>query len=999
MLILPIVVYSASLLTYPETVIHANNYITRFEDRNKYLIIPAPFKYVNGSISDDNAFISGGLLNKSEYDATLVNNKSYLATGKEYWLSTQVGSNRYYVDAYLDSKAESNKSGTRVTEIIKPTIQVNGKGTYVSPWTFKEGYTVDIIPNSESYGIVSPHSVTVDSGGTAEFNLVPNVGYAYTGKDDCGLTRVGNTNRYQITNVKRDISCVANFDLKAYAFNLTSENGYEISPNPNTIYYKKGRGFFTDSEATQSINRLTTLPKVTGYTYNGYKYKNENIIDTSGNINQTITSMDYNEDNQNLVVQVTPNQYNINYTLDGGTDCGLPRNATYDQAVTLCTPTRNGYTFSGWTSTTIGTTAMNGSNSWNGSLTTNNSFQNLTTTNNGAVTLIANWNANTYNLNYVLNDGAYGASHPTSANYDQTFTVDNASKGITLTFSAGSTGATISYTGGSSVTANNQAVSYTFAGWNISGMDSTSHTLGSTTSTSTTANGITATSFKNLRSTSGTVTFTATFNAPTITLPVVTKTGHTCKWTSSGVTDKASNGSFTPTGETSRTFTASCTANNYTCSAGQYLPANATSCSNCTNGYFCTGGTFNFNASSNQGLTACTTLGSNYTKSDAAAAANTKCYMAVTAGYYKTSATGNTTQKCAAGKYKEAHNSYYNASDSCTNCAAGTSSAEGSTASSACTNCAAGTYNTTAGSTCAACPIGKYCTGGTNNTNCPTGTYRASTGGKVVGDCTKCSAGTSSPAGSTASSACTTCSSGTYNTTAGAICSPCPQGKYCTGGQNNTNCPAGTYRASTGGKVVGDCTSCGSGYTSPEGSTSSSACVATTINVTTTKTVTCSGSNSFKARVHFTYTYYPSEPRAVINISKIDFTKTNETGWFTYHYTNVIGGGYVNYTIQKDRNIFFGGKPVVFYLGSTRQNYWNYYQGSTGIKSENLSGWARFSKVSNSSVDPITQFDPITVTSITNDVMAVKCYFDYYSDGSYRASWNTTVNFNLRSGS
>ena len=77
MLILPIVVYSTSLLTYPDTIVHTNNYVTRFEDRNKYLIIPAPFKYVNGSISDDNAFISGGLLNKSEYDATLVNNKSY----------------------------------------------------------------------------------------------------------------------------------------------------------------------------------------------------------------------------------------------------------------------------------------------------------------------------------------------------------------------------------------------------------------------------------------------------------------------------------------------------------------------------------------------------------------------------------------------------------------------------------------------------------------------------------------------------------------------------------------------------------------------------------------------------------------------------------------------------------------------------------------------------------------------------------------------------------
>jgi Asp-tRNA(Asn)/Glu-tRNA(Gln) amidotransferase A subunit family amidase len=54
-------------------------------------------------------------------------------------------------------------------------------------------------------------------------------------------------------------------------------------------------------------------------------------------------------------------------------------------------------------------------------------------------------------------------------------------------------------------------------------MDSVTHTLGTTTTTATSANGIKATSFKNLRSNnSAKVNFAATWGAPSITLP----TGH-----------------------------------------------------------------------------------------------------------------------------------------------------------------------------------------------------------------------------------------------------------------------------------------------------------------------------------------------------------------------------------------------------------------------------------------------------------------------------------------
>jgi hypothetical protein len=40
----------------------------------------------------------------------------------------------------------------------------------------------------------------------------------------------------------------------------------------------------------------------------------------------------------------------------------------------------------------------------------------------------AQWNANTYKINYVLDGGTPGEKHPASATFDQEFTVDYPTK-------------------------------------------------------------------------------------------------------------------------------------------------------------------------------------------------------------------------------------------------------------------------------------------------------------------------------------------------------------------------------------------------------------------------------------------------------------------------------------------------------------------------------------------------------------------------------------------
>ncbi|OQS01038.1 hypothetical protein ACHHYP_01968, partial [Achlya hypogyna] len=115
---------------------------------------------------------------------------------------------------------------------------------------------------------------------------------------------------------------------------------------------------------------------------------------------------------------------------------------------------------------------------------------------------------------------------------------------------------------------------------------------------------------------------------------------------------------------------------------------------------------------------------------------------------------------------------------------------------------------------CAACPAGKSCLDGAMTAGyycplaqlpipCPKGTYNPFVGGATVENCLACTAGRY-------------CNrTGSVNDTAFA----CPAGSFCvTGATDAAPCPAGSYRPTTGGAAVTDCTECPAGYACPAGS-------------------------------------------------------------------------------------------------------------------------------------------------------------------------------------
>jgi len=256
--------------------------------------------------------------------------------------------------------------------------------------------------------------------------------------------------------------------------------------------------------------------------------------------------------------------------------------------------------------------------------------------------------------------------------------------------------------------------------------------------------------------TGGTASVIAPYNSamPTATMPTLTNyvfvgyydaiSGGTQYYTSSGasarVWDKTSGA----------TLYAHWTQSSATCDPGQYLPGNSSTCSTCTAGNYCLGGVFGL-SSSDQGITACTTLGSNYTSSVSGSSANTACYIPntiLTADKYISTANSNIISTCSSGTYRAAGTYYYGAAiQSCTSCSNKPSAASyvgtgsGANACPWSLTCSAGNYflyNTTETSrACSACTAGNYCAGvtATNSTatntglsTCPTNYVNGGTG-------------------------------------------------------------------------------------------------------------------------------------------------------------------------------------------------------------------------------------------------------------------------------
>ncbi len=758
LMIIPVFVYAAIVTSYGEAVTKTNNYISTFRDRRKYLLFGKNYVYEGTTFGDSSAFINGGLLSKSEFDLSVYSNQSYLANGKEYWTLTSDGSNKkYYVDAFIQSKSADSLSGTRVTEYIKPGTIFGGKGTYANPWTFEEGYAVDIISNNTSYGTVSPLGERyVRPGESLQYVLTPENGYYYnTIKDECHLIKMGANvyeNNYIIENIKRDITCTAVFELRTYIFDLAIKDSdkdyrgtkktYATQPNPKPVYFKYRTNWYSDYETKHPITSIIK-PTITGWTFNGYYYGSTQVIDANGNFTSNAKNLnlggtnDFVDVNHTLYASLTKNTYTINYTLNSGSyGSKHPTSATYDVVVEISNPTRAGYNFDGWSFNGSSTTAKTGSASNDvttvfNSKTKDTYFVNLTPTSNGTVMLTANWSncpTGTYN------DGTTSQCQECPAGTYNITSGQTSCKtcedGYYCTGGTNHTACLAGYEGtGEGKKTESEGCSLCAAGtYAANEGTATCMTCEAGTYNTTPGNTICAVCPAGKYCTGGTDNtkcpagrYRTLTGGKSVDDCTICEDGYYCTG-GSNHTACATGKEGTGTGKS--TEANGCQA----CAAGTYADVEGlASCKDCTGGNYCPAG------SKNQ--TACTSLASNYTSSAAKSGAASNCYIPASSlsGKYVAEAKKNAVT-CASGGYCPGNAAvYYGNTGGRTGCPGNYTSGSGATRISQCyVSCAANYQVASAGANCSACGSGYASSGGTvyygntsTNTCTKTQTYTA----------------------------------------------------------------------------------------------------------------------------------------------------------------------------------------------------------------------------------------------------------------------------------
>ena len=225
------------------------------------------------------------------------------------------------------------------------------------------------------------------------------------------------------------------FFVRLCKYTLNFSSAGEISGNTSVTQYYSG--IFAPPSTTR-----------TGYTFNGwYYYDDDNNQSFLGNI---MPILGENNTTKTAYADWTANTYNISYNLNGGTaGSNSPTTGTYASVVNISYPTREGYTFAGWTYSGGNSSTAQYSNRKGGLIFTYDiyddwtdgtqiikatKFKNLTPTNNATVTLTAHWVANDYNVTFYSNKPASMTSNITQTlnGDDYTSTSKTMSKFVTF---------------------------------------------------------------------------------------------------------------------------------------------------------------------------------------------------------------------------------------------------------------------------------------------------------------------------------------------------------------------------------------------------------------------------------------------------------------------------------------------------------------------------------------------------------------------------------------
>ncbi len=310
-------------------------FINKHKKINYYLKItsvPSTWaKSVTVRIDEDNT-------NASSYDYCIldtdnINKCNYQRLDGKTLTTTDTGKKYVWFRANVDKSSVVSNKVTIYVDNSAPDIKI---------------LSVDTTSNTIKYNI----SVSDSESGIKEYGYsINNSDFIMNNKDTYTFTDLTSDKTYKI-----DIKAIDNLgnEVVKTFYNTTKEKKTTTTrtvkttekieePVIYTVTFDSNGGNTISDVSVKSLDKIGTLPipEREGYTFVGWMYNNE-LIDE----NLVVVS------NMKLTATYAPITYTITYNLDNGI-CENP--TTYDitsEDITLNNPSKEGYTFTGWTSDT-----------------------------------------------------------------------------------------------------------------------------------------------------------------------------------------------------------------------------------------------------------------------------------------------------------------------------------------------------------------------------------------------------------------------------------------------------------------------------------------------------------------------------------------------------------------------------------------------------------------------------------------------------------------------
>ena len=248
-------------------------------------------------------------------------------------------------------------------------------------FTVYQEYTVTAAPADEKQGTVTGGG-SYDSGSKVTVTATAAAGYEFVNWTS-GETVASTENPYEFT-VTENITLTAHFQAITYNLTYDLANGALPEGKTNPATY---------TVATDDI--VLVNPELTGYDFAGWT--GTDLTEAT----KAVTIAKGSTGDRSYTATWTATEYAITYDLAGGKLADGDTNpASYtieSDAITLKNPTREGYTFAGWTGTGL-TEASTAVTIAKGSM--------------GARTYTATWTPITYTITYDLDGGAVATANP-----------------------------------------------------------------------------------------------------------------------------------------------------------------------------------------------------------------------------------------------------------------------------------------------------------------------------------------------------------------------------------------------------------------------------------------------------------------------------------------------------------------------------------------------------------------------------------------------------------